>query len=154
MPHKMPPAEPMEPHEKKPPKEKRPRRRRRFPVFLLLLLLLAAIIAYIIIVKPFGSGGFGFGPGGSSGSGSGSDPGSAVESVANTAVIRIDGNDIFLDDSPCKDVSELEEKITAIGTDKDYILDHEKAIKSTYDEVKQMLSGLEEALSIKVNYNE
>lgn len=121
---------------------------------LLLLLLLAVIAALLIIFKPFGSGGFGFGPGGDSGSNSQGGSASSVESQANIAVIRIDGNDIFLDGEKCSSVDDLESKITAIGKNKDYTLDHETAIKSTYDEVKQMLSGLEDALDIKVNYNE
>lgn len=153
MPHKEPPHN--EPHDKKPPKEKKPRRRRGFPVLLLLLLLLAAIAALLIIFKPFGSGGFGFGPGGDSGSDSQNGSAvSSVESQANVAVIRIDGNDIFLDDEKCASVDDLKSKVIAIGKDKDYELDHKTAIKSTYDEVKQMLSGLEDALDIKVSYNE
>lgn len=151
MPRKEPPHN--EPHDKKPPKEKKPRRRRGFPVFLLLLLILAVIAALLIIFKPFGSGGFG--PGGDSGSDSQNGSAvSSVESKANVAVIRIDGNDIFLDDELCASVDDLKNKITAISKEKDYELDHRTAIKSTYDEVKQMLSGLEDALDIKVSYNE
>ena len=152
MPHKEPPHN--EPHDKKPPKEKR-RRRRGLPVLLLLLLILALIIALLIIFKPFGSGGFGFGPGGESGSNSqNSSAVSSEESQTNIAVIRIDGNDIFLDGEKCASVDDLKNKVTEIAKDKDYELDHSTAIKSTYDEVKQMLTGLEDALNIKVNYNE
>lgn len=144
----------------KPPREGRPkRRRRRAPVMLILLLLLIAIIALLLYFKPFGLGGGGFGLGGNGGSGSdGNSDAPASDSseseVSNTAVIRIDGNDIFLDGEKCADAAELEDKITAIGNAKDYELDHSTAIKSTYDEVKQVLAELENALDIKVDYNE
>lgn len=143
----------------KPPKEERPRRRRRgFPVILLLILILLAIIAVLMIFKPFGGDGFGLG-GGNSGSTpvspdvSGSAPVSD-SSETNIAVIRIDGNDIFLDGEKCENAAALKDKITALGTKKDYEIDHSAAIKATYDEVKQVLTELENALDIKVNYNE
>jgi len=139
----------------KPPKEPKPRRRRRgLPIGLLFILLLAAIIAALIIFKPFGGDGFGFGGGDSGGSEvSGSVPVSD-SSESNIAVIRIDGNDIFLDGEKCENAAALKDKITEIGTKKDYEIDHSAAIKATYDEVKQTLSELENALDIKVNYNE
>ncbi len=145
----------------KPPKEPKPRRRRRgLPIGLLFILLLAAIIAALIIFKPFGGDGFGFGGGNSGGSGgsSGSEVSGSVpasdSSESNIAVIRIDGNDIFLDGEKCENAAALKDKITEIGTKKDYEIDHSAAIKATYDEVKQALSELENALDIKVNYNE
>lgn len=153
-----------EPHGK-PPRGEKPRRRRRgFPVVLTLLLLLAVIIAVLIIFKPFGGSGFGLGGIGnniSSGDNANSQDGSASDSTpesdssqSNVAVIRIDGNDIFLDGEQCENAAALKDKITALGTKKDYELDHSAAIKSTYDEVKQVLSELENALDISVNYNE
>lgn len=152
---------PHEPHDNhdlhgKPPREEKPkRRRRRFPFGLFLFLLLALIVAALIIFKPFGGNGFGLGGGDSrsSGSVSGSVP-ESDSSESNTAIIRIDGNDIFLDGEQCENAAALKDKITALGTKKDYELDHSSAIKSTYDEVKQVLSELENALDIKVNYNE
>lgn len=156
------PHDPHEPHGK-PPREEKPRRRRRgAPAALTLFLLLAIIIAALIILKPFGGNGFGLGGDGnnvnsgdnqSSGSVSGSVP-ESDSSQSNVAVIRIDGNDIFLDGEQCENADALKDKITALGTKKDYELDHSAAIKSTYDEVKQVLSELENALDIKVNYNE
>lgn len=161
MPHKEKPIprDPHEPHELhgKPPRGEKPRcRRRRFPAVLLLFLLLAAIIAALIIFKPFGGNGFGLGGNGNSqSSGSVSDSASESDSSeSNTALIRIDGNDIFLDGEQCENAAALKDKITALGTEKDYELDHSAAIKSTYDEIKQVLSELENALDIKVNYNE
>lgn len=69
-------------------------------------------------------------------------------------MVRINGNDIFLDGEQCENASALKNLITALGTKKDYEFDHSAAIKSTYDEVKQVLTELENALDIKVNYNE
>lgn len=144
-----------EPHGK-PPREEKPKRRRRgAPVLLLFILLLALIVALLIYFKPFGGNGFGFGGGGgdSQGSGTASTPVSDSPQ-SNIAVIRIDGNDIFLDGEQCENAEALADKITIIGTKKDYELEHSTAIKSTYDEVRQVLTELENALDIKVNYNE
>lgn len=144
--------------EPRPPKEEKPRRRRRgLPIGLLLILLLAAVIAVLIIFKPFGGDGFGLGGGNSGGSVSsdmsGSDPVSD-SSESDTVVIRIDGNDIYFDGEKCDNAAALKDKITALGTKKEYSIDHSAAIKSTYDEVKQVLAELENALDIKVSYNE
>lgn len=144
--------------EPKPPREEKPRcRRRGIPIGLLFVLLLAALVAVLIIFKPFGGDGFGIGGGNSGGSSSSDVSGSAPvsdSSESNIAVIRVDGNDIFLDGEKCENAAALKEKITAIGTNKDYSVDHSSAIKSTYDEVKQVLDELENALDIKVSYNE
>ena len=145
--------------EPKPPKEERPKRRRRgFPVILLLILLLVALIAVLLIFKPFGGDGFGLGGGNSGSTSVSSDTSGSVpvsdSSESNIAVIRIDGNDIFLDGEKCENAAALKDKITALGTKKDYEIDHSAAIKAAYDEVKQVLTELENALDIKVNYNE
>lgn len=144
--------------ELKPPKEEKPKRRRKgLPIGLLLFLLLAALIAVLIIFKPFGGDGFGLGGGNSGGSSSTDVSGNAPvsdNSESNIAVIRVDGNDIYLDGEKCENSAALKEKITAIGTNKEYSVDHSSAIKSTYDEVKQVLAELENALDIKVSYNE
>lgn len=144
--------------EPKPPREEEPRRRRRgLPIGLLFILLLAVIIAVLIIFKPFGGDGFGLG-GGNSGSVSDSDvSGSAPvsdSSESNIAVIRVDGNEIYFDGEKCDNTDALKDKITATGTNKEYSVDHSAAIKATYDEVKQVLAELENALDIKVSYNE
>ncbi len=142
----------------RPPKEEKPRRRRRgLPIGLLLTLLLAAVIAVLIIFKPFGGNGFGLGVGNSGSSVSsdvsGSDPVSD-SSESDTVVIRIDGNDIYFDGEKCDNAAALKDRITSLGTKKEYSIDHSAAIKSTYDEVKQVLAELENALDIKVSYNE
>lgn len=69
-------------------------------------------------------------------------------------MVRIYGNDIFLDGEQCENAAALKNVITALGTKKDYELNHSAAKKTTYDEVKQVLTELENALDIKVNYNE
>ncbi|MBD5130305.1 MAG: hypothetical protein HDT43_10375 [Ruminococcaceae bacterium] len=148
------------PKEKDPHHGEKPKRRRRgAPAALILLLLLVIIIALLIIFKPFGGNGFGLGGNdGSSGDGQSSSVSDSVpesdSSQPSVAVIKIDGNDIFLDGEQCENAAALKEKITVIANTKDYELDHSAAIKSTYDEVKQVLSELENALNITVNYNE
>lgn len=155
MPHKE-ERPPRGPHGKPPRAEKH--RRRRTPVLPVLVLLLIVLIALLVYFKPFG-GGFGFGGGGETNgspeSGGASDSADISDSeTSNIAVIRIDGNDIFLDGEQCESADALKDRITAVGTQKEYKVDHSTAIKSTYDEVKQVLSGLENALDIKVDYNE
>lgn len=158
MPHKE-ERPPRGPHGKPPRAEKH--RRRRTPVLPVLVLLLIVLIALLVYFKPFG-GGFGFGGGGETNgspeSGGASDSADISDSsdIGNSgiAVIRIDGNDIFLDGEQCESADALKDRITAVGTQKEYKVDHSTAIKSTYDEVKQVLSGLENALDIKVDYNE
>ena len=150
------------PKEKDPHHGEKPKRRRRgAPAALILLLLLVIIIALLIIFKPFGGNGFGLGGNGSDGSSGDGQSSSVSDSVPESdssqpsvAVIKIDGNDIFLDGEQCENAAALKEKITVIANTKDYELDHSAAIKSTYDEVKQVLSELENALNITVNYNE
>lgn len=149
------------PKEKKAPKEKRRRGGRGAAVLILVGLIIIALLV-IVFFDPFGWGiGLGNGSGnifGGSGNNSAAtdDAGSPAddEPETNIVVIRIDTNDIYLDDELCADADELKEKITVIGTEKEYELIHDTAIKSTFDEVKKVLSDLEDALGITVNYNE
>lgn len=144
-----------------PPPEKHHRhehRRRRgrgaFVVLIVIVLLVAA--GYILWQNGFGKG-----------SGDGEGSGNAVvsnlaensaegSSEAESAVveIKVDNNKIYLDGAEVASAEELKSKITEIGDKKTYNFVHETAIKATYDEVKAVLSDLERALSIKVNYND
>lgn len=148
------------PHEEH---ERKPKRRRRKHGGLILILLLIIIILILILVlfDPFGWGG-GSGFLGNSGSGSTSGDNSSTTSVesdtssevSDTIVIKIDENTILIDGEECVDENALKEKIIDIGTAKKYELDHSTAIKETYDKVKGVLTELQDALNIEVDYNE
>lgn len=158
------PPEGQPPHDKH---HKREKRRRRGPsaglVILLLLILLAA--AFVILWQ---NGFFSFGTGSGDGNGSGnavvsnaadvsgepSTDGDSSEPESTVIEIKIDNEKIYFDGTEVADAAELKSKITEIGNKKTYNFVHETAIKSTYDEVKAVLSDLERALSIKVNYND
>lgn len=113
------------------------------------------IIALLIIAFRFGL--FHVGPGGGDGTGTGSSASEGVPSQPSPAdekkvsEIRIDGNDIFFDDNPCANVDELKQQIIDIGTEHEYTFIYDNAIKGTYDEVRAMLSDLEDALGITIN---
>ncbi len=145
---------------KEPPHEergKKPKRRKKHGGFILILLLIIIILILIIVMfDPFGWGG-GSGFLGSSGGNSADNSSSSAESdsdVSDTIVIKIDENTILIDGEECADENELKDKITDIGTDKKYELDHSTAIKETYDKVKSVLTELQDALNIEVDYNE
>lgn len=113
------------------------------------------IIALLIIAFRFEL--FHVGPGGGDGTGTGSSASEGVPSQPSPAdekkvsEIRIDGNDIFFDDNPCANVDELKQQIIDIGTEHEYTFIYDNAIKGTYDEVRAMLSDLEDALGITIN---
>lgn len=130
---------------------------------LLLLLLLGAAAFYILWQNGFFHFGKGSGDGEGSGNGSavvsnvadGSEPGGeSSEQESTIAEIVVDNDKIYLDGEQLASAEELKSKITDIGDKKTYNFIHDTAIKATYDEVKAVLSDLERALSIKVNYND
>lgn len=119
--------------------------------------VIAAIIGGITFFDPFGWNLFG----GLSGNGGGTsevrdpDNSAVVQSTAPTkepgiVEVKVEGNNIFFDGTPCTDVNALKQKIIEIGQAKTYLFLHTDAIKETYDEVKTVLSELEEALDIVV----
>lgn len=120
-------------------------------VILLLVLLLAIIIAVLYFTGILGGGGFGLG--GGSGSSDGGSETSAAEETSNIITIRIEESSIYFGDELCADKEELKQKIIDIGNTKEYELIHDNAIKSVYDEVIEVLSELETALELKINYN-
>lgn len=154
---------PPEPHRPPPPeKPHRHEHRRRggggaLVVLILIILLVAA--GYILWQNGFFS--FGKGDGDGEGSGNAVVSNAAVNSAEESAEpestvveVKVDNNKIYLDGVEVASAEELKNKITEIGDKKTYNFVHETAIKSTYDEVKAVLSDLERALNIKVNYND
>lgn len=122
-------------------------------VFLLLVVLLVIIIAVLFFTGILGGGGFGLGGGGNSDNVNGGSDTSEVEETSNIISIRIEESSIYFGDELCADKEELKQKIIDIGNTKEYELIHDNAIKSVYDEVIEVLSELETALELKVNYN-
>lgn len=156
---------PPEGHQPPPPPEKHhkhERRRRRGGggvIVVLVLLVLVIAAGYILWQNGF----FSFGKGSGDGEGSGN---AVVSNTAATSAeesaepessvieIKVDNSKIYFDGAEVASAEELKNKITEIGDKKTYNFVHETAIKSTYDEVKKVLTELERALSIKVNYND
>lgn len=65
--------------------------------------------------------------------------------------IRINEDKIYFDNELCADENELKQRITDIGTEREYIFVQDHAIKGTYDKVDAVLSELESALGITIN---
>lgn len=149
-----PPPPPEKPH-----KHERRRRGGRGALVVLILIILLVAAGYVLWQNGFFS--FGKGDGDGEGSGNAVVSNAAVNSAEESAEpestvveIKVDNNRIYLDGVEVASAEELKNKITEIGDKKTYNFVHETAIKSTYDEVKAVLSDLERALSIKVNYND
>lgn len=151
-----PPPPPPEDHKHKHKHEKHHRRGPRVGTVLLLLLVIA--VGAVVILWQNGlihigkEAGQGAGEGGESVVSS--VPESAASEETTVVEIKIDKEKIFLDGKEVASAEELKNKITEIGDKKSYVLVHETAIKATYDDVKSVLTELERALSIKVDYNE
>lgn len=64
--------------------------------------------------------------------------------------IRIEWNDIYFDNDRCADEDELKEKITELGSTREYHFVHDNATQGTYDTVKAVLDDLRDVLGIKV----
>lgn len=72
-------------------------------------------------------------------------------------IIKVEENKIYFGKEECTDVEDLTDRISKISSqekDMKYVFEHEYAIKSTYDEVKQNLINLEETLEISIDYKE
>lgn len=161
--HELPPEGHQSPPDKHHKHEKHHHHRRGPSAGLVLLLLLLLGVAAFFILWQNGFFSFGTGSGGDgSGSGAavsnvaeGSEPGGELSKQEITVVeVKVDNDKIYLDGEQLASAAELKSKITEIGDKKTYNFVHETAIKATYDEVKSVLSDLERALSIKVNYND
>lgn len=150
---------PPEGHQPPPPREHRRRRGGGGVIVVLVLLVLLIAAGYILWQNGF----FSFGKGNGDGEGSGnavvSNPAAisaeiSAEPESTVAEIKIENDKIFFDGEQLASAEELKNKITEIGDKKAYNLVHDNAIKATYDEVKAVLTELERALNIKVNYND
>lgn len=147
----IPETENSEKHGKKEKKPKKPRRKG----LLFLIIVLIVVIAALGLWKGLGLGaGSGGGPGSGDSSSGDSEVVSTSEDSGGVSVIRITENDIYLDDVKLMDAAELKEKITAAGNGKSYKLVHDTAIKDTYDKVKNVLSEVQDALKLEIDYNE
>lgn len=153
---------PPEGHQPPPPREKRRRHRPHFGMVLLIILILA--VAAVVILWQNGYIHFGKDSGQGSGEGgtsivSNAADSSETENSENSAEsivieIRVENETIFFDGTELANAEELKNKITETSDKKTYNFVHESAIKSAYDEVKSVLTDLERALGIKVNYND
>lgn len=123
------------------------------------------IIAFVIILilvfgVTIGKVGFGTGNGSEKGNqvlDSFSEEKQAVAQQDQEVVIRIDENKIYVGEEECTDIEDLKDRIVKInsqGNTTQYALEHEYAIKATYDEVVQVLFNLEETLGISIDYRE
>lgn len=151
--HQPPPPPPGKHH-------KHEKRRRRGPSFgFIFFLLLVLAIAAIVILWKLGLIHIGKDVGNGAGSGGNStitstEISDTSEEESTVIEIRVDKETIYFDGAEVASAEELKEKITEIGDKKTYNFVHDDAIKATHDEVKAVLTELEKALNIKVNYNE
>ncbi len=146
---------PRDEHERKPRRERH--RRRHGGLIFTLILIIIILVLILVLFNPFG---WGSGSGFFGNSGTGSDNSSSLaisdtsSEISDTVLIKIEESTITIDGEICADENELKEKVIAIGTEKKYELDHSTAIKETYDKVKAVLTEVQDALNIEVNYNE
>lgn len=159
----LPPEGHQPPHEKPHKHEKHHHHRRGPSAGLVILILLVLGVAAFYVLWQNGFFHFGKGSGDGEGSGTavvsnvteGSQPGGESSKQESAVVeVKVDNDKIYLDGEQFASAEELKNKITEIGDKKTYNFVHDTAIKATYDEVKAVLSDLERALSIKVNYND
>lgn len=66
------------------------------------------------------------------------------------SVIRIEGNQIFFDDTLCADENALRDLILPLGAERTYEFYYDNAIKGTYDKVRTVLTELAEALDLTI----
>ena len=102
-------------------------------------------------LKWFGKGGDGEG----TGTGIPANESSVSESnsteIASVLEIKVEEDKIYFDGERCTDENDLKDRITEIGTEKEYIFVYDNAIKATYDKVQTVLSELEDVLGIEVH---
>lgn len=134
---------------------------------------LAAVAALAVILGGgalFGRGGFGTGTGGNGDNNinngqqntadttvSKYDDDAAKSTENSIVIIKIEETDIYVNDVRCKDIGALKDEIGRLDAEnhaRKYEFVHETAIKATYDTVKKALYELEDALKIKINYND
>ena len=133
-------------------KEKKQKKRKRGffgSLFTLLFIVLLLAVIYLLLT----SKGFGFGKGDGEKNDNGSSTEVTTEAEKNEITILVDEQKIFLDGEECKDANDLKDKITKLqssGNTKPYVLDDSNAIKSTADEVKDVLQSLKDGIGIDI----
>lgn len=127
-------------------------RKRRGKGISLLLLLALLVFPMLYFTGIFGGEDFGFGSGIVNESDNMNST-TGAEVVSNIIAIRIEETEIYFGDELCDSTDVLKQKITETSSSKEYELIHDNAIKSVYDEVIGVLSELETALDITVDYN-
>ena len=70
-----------------------------------------------------------------------------------TVTIRIDWDQVYIDDVKCDNLEDLKEKIIASKCTKIELL-HNDAMKDMKDSVTELLNDIENILNIEVNYND
>ena len=119
----------------------------------ILAIVLLAGAAFFFFFRLLGNGGGGSGEGTSPGISTSKhiEPESDPAENAQIAEIKIEEDKIYFDGELCADENDLKDKITAMGTQKEYCFIHDKAIKATYDQVNAVLLDLKDALDITVH---
>lgn len=123
-------------------------------------IIIIAVVGILILVFGVTIGKAGFGTGDGSGKGnqvldSIKEEKQAVTQQDQKVVIKIDEDKVYLDEEECTDIEDLKDRIVEINSQENvmqYVLEHEYAIKATYDEVIQTLFTLEETLGISIDY--
>ena len=72
---------------------------------------------------------------------------------SDTVTIRIDWDQVYIDDVKCDNLEDLKEKIIASKCTKIELL-HNDAMKDMKDSVTELLNDIENILNIEVNYND
>ncbi len=120
--------------------------------------IIAAIILLLIIGSIVGGKGFGIGDE----SGDVIQYKDAISELDTTEedndciIIKVEETTIWIGEEECQDIDTLENKIIEYHSSgiEEYVVENNFAIKATYDDVKAILSELEDTLGIKVIYNE
>ena len=131
---------------------KKKKKKRRGGLILFLLLIIVILLALLW----FGTGGFGLMGKNNSANNNTSNSENDANTDFNSDIteIRIEQNDIYLGSEKCVDVNDLKEKITSAGSGKKYKLEHKTAIEDTYNDVRNVLTELRDALDLEIDLNE
>jgi len=125
-----------------------------------IIMVVVMIVLILIFGVTIGKVGFGTGNGSEEGNqvlDSLLEEKQAVAQQDQEVVIRIDEDKIYVGEEECTDIEDLKDRIIKINSQENvtqYVLEHEYAIKATYDEVIQTLFSLEETLGISIDYKE
>lgn len=108
-------------------------------------------ILILVVILIFCRGGIGFGNGRAQ-----TDNGKIDEREQGTVIIRVDESTIYVNEEKCDSIDAFKEKLSEIAAneeEKNYVYEHEYAIKEVADEVESTLRNLEKTIGIKVQYN-